>query len=228
MPATNRRQLLTGAAAYAAGAAIVAGGAALAGEAKGATTEVSPALTRLLAEYQRRDAILGTWYETVWNPTTDALRADLAVVRHTTRSVAGYRNVLNEHTPPQTFSTANKMDVARCKGIVSIPVAKQSDDPRWLAVREAAADVVKADDWRQRESERIHARHDMARKNRRETELCAAVDAVDEAILAFPVNSFADALAKLAHLKAVAGEESDRTFPMVVVDLTRLAGSARA
>lgn len=37
MAATNRRQLLTGAAAYAAGAAIVAGGAALAGEAKGAT-----------------------------------------------------------------------------------------------------------------------------------------------------------------------------------------------
>lgn len=39
MAATNRRQILTGAAAYAAGAAIVAGGAALASEAKGATLE---------------------------------------------------------------------------------------------------------------------------------------------------------------------------------------------
>ncbi len=79
MANTNRRQLLTGAAAYAAGAAIVAGGAALAGESKGASSDVSPELTKLLAEYQRRDALLGTWYETVWNTTTDALRADLAV-----------------------------------------------------------------------------------------------------------------------------------------------------
>lgn len=41
MASTNRRQLLTGAAAYAAGAAIVAGGAALASEAKGATLDRS-------------------------------------------------------------------------------------------------------------------------------------------------------------------------------------------
>lgn len=49
MSAPNRRQLLTGAAAYAAGAAIVAGGAALASEAHGATIAHDPALARLIA-----------------------------------------------------------------------------------------------------------------------------------------------------------------------------------
>lgn len=55
MAATNRRQLLTGAAAYAAGAAIVAGGAALAGEAKGATLTRHEWGTAMLA-YKRERA----------------------------------------------------------------------------------------------------------------------------------------------------------------------------
>lgn len=55
MAATNRRQLLTGAAAYAAGAAIVAGGAAIASEAKGATCDRS-AWERALREHARAAA----------------------------------------------------------------------------------------------------------------------------------------------------------------------------
>lgn len=55
MAATNRRQLLTGAAAYAAGAAIVAGGAALASEAKGATVDRS-AWLRALRHYEAVEA----------------------------------------------------------------------------------------------------------------------------------------------------------------------------
>jgi len=54
MSAPNRRQLLTGAAAYAAGAAIVAGGAALASEAQGAPT--SRKLVQLIAHSQTLDA----------------------------------------------------------------------------------------------------------------------------------------------------------------------------
>lgn len=57
MAATNRRQLLTGAAAYSAGAAIVAGGAALASEAKGATLDRS-AWDRALREHARAAAAI--------------------------------------------------------------------------------------------------------------------------------------------------------------------------
>lgn len=62
MSAPNRRQLLTGAVACAAGAAIVASGPALTEEAQGAT--INPTLTRLVAEChaadRRADAHLAT------------------------------------------------------------------------------------------------------------------------------------------------------------------------
>ncbi len=53
MSAPNRRQLLTGAAAYAAGAAIVAGGAALASEAHGATSNKT--LAKLIQQARTAD-----------------------------------------------------------------------------------------------------------------------------------------------------------------------------
>lgn len=53
MSAPNRRQLLTGAAAYAAGAAIVSGDAALASEAHGAT--INPTLACLISECRAAD-----------------------------------------------------------------------------------------------------------------------------------------------------------------------------
>lgn len=73
----NRRQLLalgTSAAAYVAGAAIV-GGAALATAAKAeGKAGVGPALSQLLADYDRTDAELDRWYDAVWNPSVEAHR----------------------------------------------------------------------------------------------------------------------------------------------------------
>lgn len=85
MAATNRRQLLTGAAAYAAGAAIVAGGVALASEAKGAT--ISPGLAAAIANTIGRDAIVDQHQRLV---------LDNAVGREAINAALDANNALND------------------------------------------------------------------------------------------------------------------------------------
>lgn len=44
--------------------------------------EVSPELSRLLADHARASAALDDWYERVWNPAVEAKTATLDVPRH--------------------------------------------------------------------------------------------------------------------------------------------------
>jgi hypothetical protein len=227
---TTRRSLLrlgTGALAYGAGAAAVAGGFALAGEAKGATLQrVSPQLAKLIADYARADATLSQWYDDVWNPAVNAHRAAREAIQHTEIPVQGYRNVLDEDTPPHTYSTASRMDVARCKGIMSIPAELQSTDPRWQDTRRAARRLVVATKWRERKIARLERQWDAMRLREQEDALWYPVHAATDAILAFPAASAADLNAKLDHMELVGTCESDPDGYQRIVrdDVRRLFG----
>lgn len=117
MATTNRRQLLTGAAAYAAGAAIVAGGAALASEARSAALGISPALSRLLAEHALASVALDNWYDQVWNPAVEAKAADLEGPRHASVSKDLTRQEEALYVP---YDAAND-------AILAFPVANVTD-----------------------------------------------------------------------------------------------------
>lgn len=227
---TTRRSLLrlgTGALAYGAGAAAVAGGLAIAGEAKGATPQrISPELARLLDQYAVADRTLDRWYGTTWNPATDAHRAAAEAIPHTTIPVQGYRNVLGEDTPPHTYSTANPHDVARCKGIMSIPADLQSTDPRWQDTRRAARRLTTAAKWRERKLARLDRQWNVLGLRAQEDALWMPIHAATDAILAFPVANALDLGAKLDHMEYVGTFESypDKYQQIVRDDVRRLSG----
>lgn len=227
---TTRRSLLrlgTGALAYGAGAAAVAGGFALAGEAKGAApARVSPKLEKLRADYDHADAALCQWYDDVWNRAVEKSRAESDAVPHITVSVQGYRNVLDEDTPPHTYSTASRSDVARCKGIMSIPADLQSTDPRWLDTRRAARRLTIAHRWRERRLSRIDRKWDWTALRAQESRLWESINEATDAILAFPVASALDLSAKLDHMAYVGSFESypEKCHQIVRDDVLRLAG----
>jgi hypothetical protein len=226
---TTRRSLLrlgTGALAYGAGAAAVAGGVAFAGEAKGATLQrISPALARLLDQYARADTALCEWYDDVWNPAAKAHRAAHDAVPHTEIPVQGYRNVLDEQTPPHTYSTARKSDVARCKGIMSIPADRQSTDSRWQDTRRAARQLTIAAKWRERKLARLQRQWNVHGYEAREARFWSPIHAATDAILAFPVASALDLGAKLDHMETVGTFESypDKYQQVVRDDVRRLS-----
>jgi len=226
---TTRRSLLrlgTGALAYGAGAAAVAGGVALAGEARGATPQrISPALAGLLDQYARADQAIDRWYNAVWNPATSAHRAAVEAIPHTTIRVQGYRNVLGEDTPPHTYSTANKYDLARCKGIISMPVDFQSPDTRWQDTRRAARRLTIAAKWRERKLARIDRQWNVLGLRAQEDALWQPIHAATDAILAFPVANAIDLGAKLDHMEYVGTFEScpDKYQQIVRDDVRRLS-----
>jgi hypothetical protein len=227
---TTRRSLLrlgTGALAYGAGAAAVAGGVALAGEAKGATPQrVSPELARLLDQYARADKAIDRWYAAVWNPATEAHRTAAEAIPHTNIPVQGYRNHLDEDTPPHTYSTANKYDISRCKGIMSIPVELQSTDPRWQDTWRAARRLTTAAKWRERKLARLDRQWKVLDLRAQEERLWQPIHAATDAILAFPVASALDLAAKLDHMEYVGTFESypDKYQQIVRDDVRRLSG----
>lgn len=219
---TTRRALLGGA-----GAAAVACGVALAGEAKGATPQrISPALALLLRRYEEADRTIDRWYAAVWNPATDAHRAAAEAIPHTTIPVQGYRNVLDEDSPPHTYSTANPHDLVRCKGIMSIPADLQSTDPRWQDTRRAARRLTVAAKWRERKLARMDQRWRVLDLRAQEERLWQPIHAATDAILAFPVAHAFDLGAKLDHMEYVGTFESypDKYQQIVRDDVRRLSG----
>ncbi len=227
---TTRRSLLrlgTGALAYGAGAAAVAGCVALAGEAKGAGPQrISLELARLLDQYVAADRTLDRWYDTTWNPAIDAHRSAVEAVPHTTIPVRGYRNHLDEDTPPHTYSTANPRDVARCKGIMLIPFERKSTDPRWQDTHRAARRLTIAAKWRERKIARIDRQWNVRGLSEQENALWEPIHAATDAILAFPVMNALDLGAKLDHMEYVGAFESypDKYQQIVRDDVRRLSG----
>jgi hypothetical protein len=233
---TTRRQLLqlgTSVAAYAAGAAIVAGGVAVAGEARSEAPSVSPALTRLIAQHARADAAIDRWYEATWNPAMAARRAadDAIKQRYAVEVTVPRADSLPEVARgPFTFSTANSYDVARCRGIVSIPAHKQNQGEDWQAVYRAARKIMAAVKSEERARASLERRYASLRLKEREDERWKPVMAASDAIKAFPVASLADMSAKLDFLErqGVRDGEADDLFDIVRADVARLSGEARA
>ncbi|GEM71124.1 hypothetical protein SAQ01S_08900 [Sphingomonas aquatilis NBRC 16722] len=227
---TTRRSLLrlgTGALAYGAGAAAVAGGLALAGEAKGAEPlTVSPALSGLLDQYAKADAVLCQWYKDVWNPAVEENRTAQEAIPHTRISVPGYRNVLDEDTPPYTFDTANPYAVSRAKSIMSTPTDLQTADPRWQETRRAARRLTIANRWRERKLARIDRAFEARGLQQQEDKLWVPIHAATDAIIAFPVAHVLDLNAKLAHMEQVGTCESDPDEYQRIIrdDVRRLSG----
>lgn len=224
----TRRSVLrggAGAVAYSAGAAAIAGGA-LAGAAKGASPQhISPSLSRLLDQYADADRAIDRWYASTWNPATEAHRAAAEAIPHTTIAVRGYRNVLDEDTPPHTYSTANPRDVARCKGIMSIPADLQSTDPRWQDTHRAARRLTIAAKWRERKLARVERQWKVLDLSAQEARLWQPIHAATDAILAFPVANALDLGAKLDHMEYVGTFESypDKYQQIIRDDVRRLS-----
>lgn len=227
----NRRALLTGAAAYAAGAAIVTAGVAAVSEAKAAEpVTISSDLARLITQYEQADATLDRWYEATWNPAIEAHTAAIEAVPHIEVQAPSYRNVLDGKCAARTFSTADRLDVANCRGIVSIPLARQSADPKWRQVYRAARRLTAAVRWRRQQIARLDRQWGIAALSAREDELWKPIRAASSAIIAFPVASTLDLTAKLNHMYEIGTCEDDAEEYQKVVgaDVRRLAGEARA
>lgn len=231
---TTRRQLLrvgTSAAAYAAGAAIVAGGVAVATQAKGEAAAISPGLAKLLASYDLHDARLDRFYETVWNPVCDAHRAELETIHKRPPLVVeypSYRHRFDGVLAAESFSTDNKHDVIRCKGIVSVARDKQPPEPQWQQLYQAARRIVarvKADE---RDEARLERKYKFAALRAREAELSQPSCEDAMAIRRFPCASIADLRAKLTHLERIGLRDADggEALDLVIAGLDSIEGRA--
>lgn len=235
-PNTTRRALLgaaTTALAYAGGAAIVGGAAVVASEAKGAAPGVSPALLKLIADHARHDAAVDRWYEAVWNPEVEKHHAalDAATARYQLEVEVERGNSLHGFGGSAfTLSTARKQDVGRCRGIVSIPRDRQSQDENWQVVYRAARRIVAAKKREERAHAAINREHDKLRLREQEHAYWEPINAATKAIKAFPVAGLADFAAKLDFLDRIDIREGDAAelFDIVRADAARLAGEAQA
>lgn len=226
---TTRRSLLrlgTGAIAYGAGAAAVAGGLAIAGEARGASLpSVSPALFELIETRRRHYDRLHQWYQTTFNPAADAQWAAHNAIDAKpplTIAVPPYANWSGELYNAGSLTTASSKDVARCRGIVGIPLRSQSQDPAWQATYRAARRIVAYVKRQERAKAKIDRDHMQLGLLEQETRLWQPISAADAAIMAFPVASLADVRAKLDHIADIECEEDGGVFAMIDADVRRL------
>ncbi len=215
----TRRSLLkaaTGVAAYGAGVAALSAGAAVvsSGTAKGATSGVSPELTRLIAECERVEAFVQHFYNTNFNPKCDEANRRYFSLPHVTA----------ENRPgayPAVFTTENSTDVTRCQGIVSIPRDQQSQDPGWQITYKAARRIVAGVKQRERAWKRIERETEFDVASAQEEPLSAAEQAALDAVENFPAASLADMKAKLGVM--VKRERSEVIIvEMLTADLDRL------
>jgi len=187
----------------------------------------SPALAALLEDYRRADEALDRWHAEVWNPARTAHIAALAALdaRPFTVTTPEYRNVVGGMAPARTYSTARKMDVAECRGVVSIPLDKQSDDPAWRRKYAAACELVAEADRIEAERQRLDEQHGVAALEAEEAERWKPVNAARDAIRAFQPASAAELIAKLEHLfpSTEPGDDPHGMMPIVLADLERLS-----
>lgn len=224
IPTTTRRSLLV----VAGMAAVTVAAPSVAAE-TGKVPAISPELLALVAAYDRADASLDQWYDTRWNPAIDAHTSAVEAIRPVTIEAPAYANVLDETVPAQTFSTANRSDVARCKGIVSIPRAKQSQSPKWQAVYRAARQLTAAVKWQERRREQLDRQFGIAALNVEERDLSRALGQAADAVRSFPAASMADLLAKLEFVQRIGrpDDESGPLFELVRDDVSRLLEGGR-
>jgi hypothetical protein len=217
---TTRRNLLrvgTTAAAYAAGATIVTGGVALATRAKSAAPAVSPALSKLLHDFDAADQRLDHFYKTVHNPAVDRdheLRAAHPEIEHEIPMTDGYS---------RTFSTARSMDVAQARHLATSAISAACVQPAWVEKRKAARSFYAAHLRRERAFARIRRMIRLDAINAQETALFVPYKVARDGIEAFPIASAADLDAKLSHMERTGASEDDDVFARIAADVRRLA-----
>lgn len=222
---STRRSLLklaTSAAAYGAGVTTLSMGAVVAtatNTAKAATVAnvASPELARLIAEYRAADERLDQFYQAVWNPRVDRENALIEAVPHTVASVPNGNDVANS----LTLTTASKSDVARCRGILSIPRPQQSQSASWQQRYDAAVKIMAGDKRRAEAIARIHTQTGMDDANRIEKEMDQHANGLLDKVTAFPVRSLLDLQTKFAFQRE-RGRGEDVIVDMVEADLSRL------
>lgn len=225
--ATTRRDLLrigTSAAAYAAGAAIVTGGIALAGEAKGATPAVSPALTALIAEVDRLVAASDDLHERVYMP---ARVRWLAAKEEAQRSLPHTSVQLGNSVSgqPVVWTTADRSQVAMAK-----TMARRKADPGpFPAGHISAARTLTAAHLRR---ERAIAAATNSRQLTAIMEQCdafgEAIAEAEERVADFAASTLADLHAKVAFMhRRDLGNGMDRVAT-VLADLNRLVAGGEA
>lgn len=229
---TTRRAILsaaTTALACAGGAAIVSAGLVGAGQAKGEVRRISPELARLLDEHARADAAIDHWYQTTWNPIVEAHSAAVEELEATSPvvvSVPAFNHHLDGFWKETIFSTASRADVARCRGIVSIPCARQNQGEGWQNVYKAARKIVAAVKRKERKKTALDRKFAISSIRDHEDVLWKPIHAATAAIIAFPIANAADLGAKLDHMHQVGTCENDaEEFHQIVrADVRRLAG----
>lgn len=158
---------------------------------------VSPKLAGLLRDFRRSDNAINRWYKTVWNPACERHTAAIDSVPHIEVVRPAFVSILGTETPAQTMTTANSVDVAVCRGILSVGTGYS---PETVTAARKLVRAAKRREGRVRFLHRLYNRPDL---DEREAELWEPVTAASDAIKAFPVASAADLAAKLEHAREV-------------------------
>ena len=219
---TTRRDLLrfgTSAGAYAAGAAIVTGGIALAGEAKGATLGVSPALLKAIADFERHDAALDRFYRETFNPAIERHNAATLALPHV-RMVGPALGV----GPDLVLDSSDPHKVAYARGVAKQPATRASQEPHWQARRKLCRSFTAAVERRNRKLVRLDRDTGRIAADEQETRFYDERKPIKLAVLNFPVASLADLAAKLAFIERDEGMDGDDLLPLVMADVARLSG----
>lgn len=209
MAATNRRQLLTGAAAYAAGAAIVAGGAALASEAKGAT--ISPDLSKLIAEVHAKSQAAEAFEQQVYKPARTRADALIGAIPHTSVSFEG--------DDYDYWTTARPGAIRVARSLVENDPERQHPNSKQLR------GLLAASHRREREAARIRRKTGLSAAFERTDALVEEIAEAEWAVANFACRSNDDLSAKISFMSARQMDDGVRVLEYILPDALRLAAA---
>lgn len=207
MAATNRRQLLTGAAAYAAGAAIVAGGAALASEAKGAT--ISPDLSKLIAAVHAKSQAAEAYERQVYEPARARAAMLIEAIPHASVSI----------DDGDYWTTARPGAIRVARRFVENDPERRHPDSKQLR------NLVAAAQRREREAERIRKATGLSAAVEQSNANTDAIAVAEWAVASFACRSASDLSAKVSFMSDRQMDDGIQVLEYILPDVLRLAAA---
>lgn len=210
MAITNRRQLLTGAAAYAAGAAIVAGGAALASEAKGAT--ISPSLAALIAAANAAQRASELHDRTVLRTARRQAQSLIDAIPHVSANIDDCTY----------WTTANPGSVRMARRLVDDHPNRGDLESRPLR------DFVAASHRRDRQVTRINKATGLSAACERSDKLGYELAEALDAVALHPIGTVTDLRTKLAFMSKHSMGDGRNWLDEINADVLRIAAAGEA
>jgi hypothetical protein len=205
--ATDRRALITGAAAYAAGAVVVTAGLATASHAESLHPAISTAFAALLDDAKRAAAASEHHGAAQFDRARDRYQALVDAIPHTTVQMPG----------GSSFTTADRGNVACCKAIIG--TAKNPRAERLAPHRSLIAAHLR----RERSIEGARQQSGLAAAIERDDELGSLATGADDAVYAHPITNATELAAKLAWRVEREGEADEDFLVILLADARRMA-----